>query len=69
MHRVKNKQSDSDRYSIPFFYSPRNDALIQPMPGCVDGEHPRLYADCTADEHMSEMFRRSYGFDPAASAA
>jgi isopenicillin N synthase-like dioxygenase len=69
MHRVKNNRSHSDRYSIPFFYSPRPDSLIEPMPGCVSQGRPRLYRDCTAAEHMSEMFRRSYGYDPAASRA
>jgi isopenicillin N synthase-like dioxygenase len=69
MHRVKNNRSKSDRYSIPFFYSPRPDVLIEPMPGCVDASLPRLYANCTAAGHMREMFRRSYGYDPAGSGA
>jgi isopenicillin N synthase-like dioxygenase len=69
MHRVKNNQSQSDRYSIPFFYSPRPDALIEPMPGCADDSRPRLYADCTAAGHMDEMFRRSYGYAPGAPGA
>ncbi len=65
MHRVKNNRAGRDRYSVPFFYSPRPDALIQPMPGCVSGARPRQFQDCTALEHMGEMFRRSYGYDPA----
>jgi isopenicillin N synthase-like dioxygenase len=66
MHRVKNNRCHSDRYSIPFFYSARPDSLIEPMPGCVNAHEPRLYPDCTAAEHMREMFRRSYGYDPTA---
>ena len=62
MHRVKNNRSGRDRYSIPFFYGPRPDAFIQPIPTCVDAAHPRVFADCTASEHMAEMFRRSYGY-------
>jgi isopenicillin N synthase-like dioxygenase len=69
MHRVKNNRSNRDRYSIPFFYSPRPDALIEPMPGSIDESRPRLYPDCTAAGHMDEMFRRSYGYDPAAPGA
>jgi isopenicillin N synthase-like dioxygenase len=65
MHRVKNNRSGRDRYSIPYFYGPRPDAVIEPMPGCVDDEHPRRFAVCTASEHLSEMFRRSYGYPPA----
>lgn len=66
MHRVKNNKSGRDRYSIPYFYGPRPDALIEPMPGCVDQEHPRRFAACTAAEHVNEMFRRSYGYGPNA---
>ena len=63
MHRVKNNRSGHDRYSLPFFYGPRPDAFIAPIPTCVDDQHPRLFEDCTASQHMSEMFRRSYGYE------
>ena len=66
MHRVKNNHGDADRYSLPFFYSPRPDAVIEPIPSCVTKDHPRLFETCTSSEHMSEMFRRSYGYAPAA---
>ncbi len=66
MHRVKNNRTGRDRYSIPYFYGPRPDAVIEPMPGCVDHERPPQFAVCTASEHLSEMFRRSYGYAPPA---
>lgn len=62
MHRVMNAGSGRERYSIPYFYSPRADAVIEAMPGCVDAGRPPRYASCTAEEHMGEMFRRSYGY-------
>lgn len=68
MHRVKNNSSGRDRYSVPYFYGPRPDAVIEPMPGCVDEGHPRRFATCTAAEHLNEMFRRSYGYAPSAAA-
>ena len=67
MHRVKNNSSSEDRYSIPFFYSPRPDSRIECMPTCSDAAHPPKYPPCTAAEHTYEMFRRSYGFSPSAS--
>jgi isopenicillin N synthase-like dioxygenase len=67
MHRVKNNSSTQDRFSIPFFYSPRPDSRIQCMPTCTDTAHPPKYPPCTAAEHTYEMFRRSYGFAPSAS--
>jgi isopenicillin N synthase-like dioxygenase len=65
LHRVKNNRSGCDRYSVPYFYGPRPDAVIEPMPGCVNDEHPRRFPACTASEHLNEMFRRSYGYTPA----
>ena len=67
MHRVKNNSSSEDRYSMPFFYSPRPDSRIECMPTCTDAAHPPKYPPCTATEHTAEMFRRSYGFSPSAS--
>ena len=64
MHRVKNNRSERDRYSVPFFYSPRADAVIEPIPTCVSADHPRRFETCTASDHMAEMFRRSYGYMP-----
>ncbi|HZR68111.1 MAG TPA: 2-oxoglutarate and iron-dependent oxygenase domain-containing protein [Burkholderiales bacterium] len=64
MHRVKNNSSSHDRYSIPFFYSPRPDSRIACMPTCASAENPPRYAPCTAAEHTYEMFKRSYGYSP-----
>jgi len=64
MHRVKNNRSGRDRYSIPFFMSPRPDARIEAIRSCVSVDLPRRYPACTAAEHMNEMFRRSYGYSP-----
>jgi len=61
MHRVRNNSSSSDRYSLPFFYSPRPDAVIECLPTCSDIERPAQFQPCTASEHIQEMFRRSYG--------
>jgi isopenicillin N synthase-like dioxygenase len=68
MHRVNNNISGRDRYSVPYFYSPRPDVVIEPMPGCVIENHPRLFPTCTAAEHLYEMFQRSYGYAAATGA-
>ena len=68
LHRVKNHRSGADRYSIPFFMSPRPDARIEAIPGCVSADRPQRYPACTAAEHMNEMFKRSYGYSPVESA-
>lgn len=60
-HRVRNVHSGgAPRYSIPFFYEPDYFARIEPVPGTVPkGEAPR-YAPCTAGEHLTEMYRKTY---------
>ena len=67
MHRVRNNSSSEDRFSIPFFYSPRPDSRIECMPTCTDASNPPKHPPCTAAEHTYEMFRRSYGFSPSGS--
>jgi isopenicillin N synthase-like dioxygenase len=62
MHRVRNNDSAEDRYSLPFFYSPPADAIIEAIPSCVGEDNPPRFATCTAGEHIREMFRRSYGY-------
>jgi isopenicillin N synthase-like dioxygenase len=64
MHRVRNNSSTRDRYSIPLFYSPRPDSIIECLPTCTDAEHPPKFARCTAFQHTNEMFARSYGYAP-----
>jgi isopenicillin N synthase-like dioxygenase len=69
MHRVRNNRSDRDRYSIVSFNSPRPEVVIEPMPGCITEDFPRKFPTCTAQEHVNEMFRRSYGYSPGQTAA
>lgn len=66
MHRVKTKKPGTERYSAAFFYSPRPDAVIEALPTCVSAQYPLQYEACTAEEHRNEMFRRAYGYAPAA---
>ncbi|PLQ00871.1 isopenicillin N synthase family dioxygenase [Cupriavidus pauculus] len=60
-HRVRNVHSGgAPRYSIPFFYEPDYLARIEPVPGTLQaGEMPR-FAPCTAGEHLTEMYRKTY---------
>jgi isopenicillin N synthase-like dioxygenase len=68
-HRVNNNCSGRARYSIPFFFSPNPEAVIEAIPTCVGSSNPRQFATCTAGEHMQEMFDRSYGTIPAGKSA
>ena len=41
-HRVINR-SGGERYSVPFFFNPNLDAMIETIPGCIDDAHPARY--------------------------
>ncbi|WP_213738020.1 2-oxoglutarate and iron-dependent oxygenase domain-containing protein [Bradyrhizobium sp. dw_411] len=66
MHRVKNNGGNTDRYSIPFFFNPNPDSVIETIPTCYDEANPRKFETCTAKEHLDEMFRRSFGYSSKA---
>jgi isopenicillin N synthase-like dioxygenase len=59
MHRVINRHSGCDRWSIAYFLDLDTDAVITPLPGCVSAERPARYAPVTAGEHLAEMYRRT----------
>lgn len=59
LHRVVNV-SGRRRYSIPFFYTGNPDQVMECLPGCLaPGETPK-YATATIEQHMAEMYRRTY---------
>jgi len=68
-HRVMNGGARRYRYSIPFFYGPQPSAIIEALPTCVSVERPAKFGVCTTQEHMDEMFRRSYGYTVEAAPA
>jgi isopenicillin N synthase-like dioxygenase len=59
LHRVINKYSGRDRYSIAYFFDLDAQSRIEPLPSCVSEEHPARYAPITAGEHLVEMYRRT----------
>ncbi len=54
LHRVVPTPADVGRrrQSIPFFYNPNPDALIECLPGCSDAAHPPKYAPIVANDHL-----------------
>lgn len=57
LHRVAlppaSEREGGPRLSIPFFYKPNYDAVIEPLASCIDAGHPARYAPVTAGDHMS----------------
>lgn len=60
LHRVVNR-SGTDRYSMPFFFSGAPEHRISCLPCCLaPGEMPK-YKPVTAEEHIKERYRQTYG--------
>jgi isopenicillin N synthase-like dioxygenase len=59
MHRVVNKFSGTDRWSIAYFFDLDPDARIEPLPVCVSADNLPRYEAVTAGEHLIEMYRRT----------
>ncbi len=66
-HRVTNR-SGQERYAIPFFMDCGYDAVMAPIPTCVDAEHPAKYPPYTYLDFMSEYAGANYS-DPQRAAA
>ena len=59
-HRVSASllQSESSRYSIPFFVHPNPDWLISTLPSCYDEDKPNLYTESIlAEDYLQERLK------------
>jgi isopenicillin N synthase-like dioxygenase len=59
MHRVVNRRSGRDRWSIAYFFDLDAEAVITPLPQCTSPADPPRYGPVTAGEHLVEMYRRT----------
>jgi isopenicillin N synthase-like dioxygenase len=62
-HRVR--RVPLTRYSIPFFFNPDFDAIIEPFAACCSAENPPKYAPYCHGEFMADRFERSFGANRA----
>lgn len=58
-HRVINRISGRDRWSIAYFFDLDDEASIEPLPVCTSAANPPRYGPITAGEHLREMYRRT----------
>jgi len=59
LHRVINRLSGRDRWSIAYFYDLDAEATIVPLPSCTSADRPAKYGPITAGEHLEAMYRRT----------
>ena len=60
LHRVINR-SGRERYAVPFFLTGHPDERVEALPGCFDDADPPRHPPVTVEEHVREMYRRTYG--------
>jgi isopenicillin N synthase-like dioxygenase len=58
-HRVFNLEGD-ERYSIPFFISPRWDVQLECLPTCQSEDNPPKYKPISRAEYQAELKRTVY---------
>lgn len=59
-HRVTNR-SGQERYAIPFFMDCDYRTVMEPIPTCVDAEHPAKYPPFTYLDFMRDYASANYG--------
>lgn len=60
LHRVVTQASQGERYSIPFFYEPNFDCVVECLPSCCSKDHPAKYPPTTSGEHLLEKYRQTH---------
>lgn len=65
-HRVQ-LPGGRDRYSVPFFFEPRADAVVEPLASCCDADNPPRYEPCKFGEYLDGVFSKAYGKEAASS--
>lgn len=59
-HRVASMTARSERYSIPFFFHPDVDAVIQALPGCCGPDNPPHYSPVRFGDYLAERLTANY---------
>jgi isopenicillin N synthase-like dioxygenase len=66
-HRVFNLEGD-ERFSIPFFTSPRWDVVLECLPSCTGPGNPPKYKPISRAEYQAELRRTVYDIPPSRAA-
>lgn len=60
-HRVVNR-SGGDRYSLPYFFDPGVDTMIECLPTCTDAANPPQYSPVRYGDYLLERLNKNYDY-------
>lgn len=50
------------RYSIPYFFGPNYDTVIETFPSCISPSNPAQYAPVTTGEYIIGRFNQTFAY-------
>jgi isopenicillin N synthase-like dioxygenase len=56
IHRVITPRGAKERYSVPFFFEPNFDALVECLESCCNEDNPAKFPPITAGQHLLNMY-------------
>mmetsp|Transcript_8179 Transcript_8179/g.14834 ORF Transcript_8179/g.14834 Transcript_8179/m.14834 type:complete len:326 (-) Transcript_8179:164-1141(-) len=59
-HRVITPKGANERYSVPFFFEPNFDALVECLESCCSDDNPPKYPPITAGQHLLNMYEKTH---------
>jgi isopenicillin N synthase-like dioxygenase len=59
---VINSSTTRDRYSIPFFFDPHRDSVVQCLPNCFDAENPPRYEPVRYGDYLMHRLDANYSY-------
>lgn len=64
VHRAINS-SGKERFSIPYFFGPNYDTVIETLPSCVSPERPATYPTVTTGDYVLSRFNDTFSYRKA----